>query len=371
MRAPLLIAWLCSGGLIPAGDWQGFDQFMDVLTQEGLSLAHGPEADLVFVLGEAPNDPPPEAFAAAVRAGATLVVATESEFANPLLARFDLAVAPSFFYARGLMRLRCFNTQPDCPLITEFAHDRTPELFSQVLALATNRAKVVHGAGETLAWFPTLPGRGAVFMRRVALGRGQVLALGDQSLFINLMLPERDNERFARNLARLAGRGRTAAVYVHGLPWREAMLEDAFPRDPPGAPPPEGMLPALTLHVSDVNRLIGDLQRTFPLDTLNRYIPPVVLTLAALAAAWFLMRLALNTFVAPTRPFRHAAADAGDHVMAARRLAALAPPERARRLRARVRAARSLRGYLRFLDTLRAALRAPPDRSTHNHGDDS
>jgi len=151
--------------------------------------------------------------------------------------------------------------------------------------------------------------------------RGRVIAIGDQSLFINLMLPERDNERFLRNL--LAG-ARTAAVYLHGR--RCASALESMP--PSLTPAPFPSFPDLAPTIADFNRLLADAQAAAPVDSLNRSAFPVLCAAAGMLAVWLLLRRILGVWQPPRAPFG-AAPPAAPAAFAARRLACAAP----RRLR--------------------------------------
>ena len=311
----LLTLCLSAGSI--AAPWDGFEGFFAVLEDENVRADAPGAADLIFVLGKAPAFPTPRAFREAVREGAVLCIATEDPDARALLAEFDLSLAPEIHLA--LNPFACFKGQPDCPLITAFAGEAP--LLAGVAALVANRAREVRGAGKPLAFFDRRGGASRAFAREVRAHRGRVIAIGDQSLFINLMLPERDNERFLRNL--LAG-ARTAAVYLHGR--RCASALESMP--PSLTPAPFPSFPDLAPTIADFNRLLADAQAAAPVDSLNRSAFPVLCAAAGMLAVWLLLRRVLGVWQPPRAPFG-AAPPAAPAAFAARRLACAAP----RRLR--------------------------------------
>jgi hypothetical protein len=286
----LLCVWLAAAPEPLA--WDGFDRFFATLADEGIAQTSLPEAERIFVLGEAPADPAPATLREAVRDGATLLVATERPRARPLLAAFGLTLAPEVFLA--VNPLAWFDGQPDCPLITSFPG--RDDLFRGVRALATNRARAVLGAGTALALFPGTGDERPAFARTLGEGRGRVIAVGDQSICINLMLGQRDNERFLRNVI---GDAHSAVVYVRGRLCRNAR-DAAAPPSPLDGPIP---IPDLAPNVQDLNALLADLQDAAPMQTLNAQAFPVLCCLLGMLVVWTFLRCILGVWLPPRRPF--------------------------------------------------------------------
>lgn len=351
-----IVLSLCLAAAPIAAPWDGFERFFAVLEDECiLTDAGGP--DLIIVLGEAPAAPAPAVLREAVRVGATLCIATEDPGARALLAEFGLSLGREVFLSLNLFA--CFKGQPDCPIITAFAGGSP--LLAGVGALVPNRAREVRGAGEPLAFFGSGGGRAPAFMREVREGRGRVIAIGDQSLFINLMLNERGNERLLRNLIAIA-RGDTAAVYIYGRHCASAAE---------AAPPleiPEGLLslPDLASSVADFNRLLADAQAAAPIDRINSSAFPVLCAAAGMLAVWLLLRCILGVWLPPRAPFGAAGPAAQPPAaFAARRLACAAPARLRPRLLRRAAACNRAAAFARFIEELDLTGGKPPHGPAH------
>jgi hypothetical protein len=272
--------------------WDGFDRFFALLEREGVALRDVPRTDCIFVLGQAPAGPLSAEICAAVRNGATLCLATESARARPLLDQFSLRLGRDVFLT--LNPFACFKGQPDCPVISDFS--ARVALFDDVEALVANRAREISGAGTPLAFFPTPGAVRPAFMREVREGRGRVIAIGDQSIFINLMLPERNNEQFLRNVL---GNARSAIVYIHGQ--RCARARDAtvpLPRLDGRIP-----IPDLAPNVQDLNALLADVQDAAPVQSLNAQAFPILCCLLGVIVVWTFLRCILAVWLPPRKPF--------------------------------------------------------------------
>ncbi len=354
-------AILCLAAAPAPAAWDGFDLFFTVLELEGVTLRENPRTDCIVVIGEAPAARVCAEIQQAVRDGATLCIASESASARPLLSRFSLQLAGDVFLTFNPFAV--FKGQFDCPVISDLA--ARVALFDDVKALATNRARALSGAGTPLAFFPATGEQRPAFMREVREGRGRVIAIGDQSIFINLMLPERDNERFLRNLV---GTTRTGIVYIRGQ--RCAHAHEAAGDMPPL--PGRIPIPDLAPNVEDVNALLADLQGTAPVETLNAQAFPVLCGILALVVVWTFLRCILSVWLPPRKPFGAPAVRADTSAaLAAQRLALAAPPEHRNRLARLAAECGAARGLARFVKELSAAGRgsaaSSPEKITHAH----
>ena len=136
---------LCLFSRTAAADWDDFRSLLGMLREKGVSLVDAGEADLIIVLGPAPRRVSPKELRQTVGRGATLVIATETERAHPLLAEFSLTLESDFVFCgpfSGFMR------QEDCPLVTDFDRELLPGLFEGVSAIATN---------QSITWRAALP----------------------------------------------------------------------------------------------------------------------------------------------------------------------------------------------------------------------
>jgi len=330
--------------------WDGWDLFFRTLGRSGAVITDHRNADLIIVLGSWPADRQPAFLRAHVANGGALVVASESLSANRVLSLFNMRLSQDIVLVWE--KRNCFLGQPDCPVVTDLRRREAPELFSGIKALVTNRARAVSGNGRCAAWFPSPFPLAALFVKlrpfiQVArFGRGIVVAIGDQSLFINLMMPEGDNQKLLGNLFSWT-RARKTAVLKDGAPLR--------PGQAPGMHAPRSLpLPDISPTLSDFNQLIADMQRSLPVRSLEARLLPVFLLLGGLLLVFFVLRELLNTYI-PGRIFGGLRSAVPDRRSVALRLCALAPPEARARLAEQALRVRGERRFRKFLDALAAA----------------
>ncbi len=363
----VLVAVLVLAGSLRA-EWNEFNHFFRILAEENVNLVVDSQFDMIFVLGSSPVGVlglRSMSFRNYVRTkGVTLVVASESRDVASILRAFSLGIGEETILT--LNADATFQGQPDCPLIRDFARGEAPGLFTGVNALAANRAREIRGAGTALATYPAGSVRYSfqrlvqglfspeplAFARIVRLGRGTLIALGDQSIFIDLMLAEEDNERFLRNLIRTA-RARSALVLLNGEAVWEAPISQAAQLPFPNTTIP---LPDLAPEVEDFNLLIADLQRSFPMRRFSRTVLPALLLISSVILFLLLLRELLNSYVPKDPPPAGKKAPSCGWTVPARRLVALAPVEARRRLYRQANRCRNEKGFHRFLSDLGTAL---------------
>lgn len=170
-----------------------------------------------------------------VQEGGRVLLAIEDPAAEPLLAAFGLSLAPA---------------PPDPvdtghPALHRFAVPGGG-LFSGVATLIANHPVALAGPAHldaAVSW-PD----GTAFGFHLKLGEGELVALADASLFINLMLDGGGNARFASNVGAWLGRD-GAAVFVLGP---EGQVEGRYGASDEG----EGALDGLNAALGELGRVL-------------------------------------------------------------------------------------------------------------------
>lgn len=347
-----------------APDWQGLDDFFGMLRARGMSLSSSLESPLIMVLGTPPRSPGTGAFLNAVQKGALLVVATESAASRDFLARLGFSLGSAVTLKPPMT---CFRNQADCPIIRDLNRSDGARLFQDTPNLVLNRAKTmaVLEDGLTLARFPTLMGQGAPFACSRRLGQGDIMALGDQSIFINLMLPEGGNRAFVQNLLSLRPRTRSLCLYVNGMLIQspdQAIIPQNKPVDMPDL---LDILPDISPSVQDLNRLMADIQKDLPAKALGKTLKPVFILLIIIVLLVAFIRTILGLYFPAGNPFTKLFVKKGsDLSFTASHLTGLAPARERPRLLRLARKARKPRTFSRFLSALEKAIEA----ETHDTG---
>jgi hypothetical protein len=180
------------------------DAHLDVRPTRVLDLSRLSLRSAIFFLG--PRRPPPDEMLRFVRLGGRIAIADDSSVSRKLLARFGLEYVPSPPAAMALGGL------PHLAI----AYPRGRHLLTfGVDMLVTNHAAGLRSS-ERLPLYSFGSIEGLVVVQRD--GDGELVALGDPSLFTNQMLAFGDNEHFAVALVRYLVRGtRARPLYiVHG-----------------------------------------------------------------------------------------------------------------------------------------------------------
>ncbi|MEZ4469012.1 MAG: hypothetical protein R3F60_20125 [bacterium] len=192
--------------------WDDLSRWLDGHRQAGGEIRAGPRIDLGTVppgSGLALLAPGPVADAAGVRRfvqeGGRVLIAIDDEGAEGLLREFETgAVEPP---AAGGEHL---DGRPALVVL------RPPQalVFEGVSALVTNRPLGLAPIGvlDPAVRFHD----GTPFAWHLRLGEGEVLLVGDASLFINLMLDAGQNGRFAANVLAWLSRGGQQPITVAG-----------------------------------------------------------------------------------------------------------------------------------------------------------
>lgn len=181
----------------PTNDaWNGYGSFVRVARESGRTIVATPldldrvrPEDAIILIG--PAEPPPIAeLARFVDSGGRLAIVDDFGASTELLSRFGIAreSAPTTGVAHvrgqdGLLVARPLYRHP---------------LTEGVSAVITNRPAVVrHAVLEPLIGFPDQ--RAGIVLTGV-VGRGRLVVISDPSVFIDLMIPLRGNQKLAENL---------------------------------------------------------------------------------------------------------------------------------------------------------------------------
>jgi hypothetical protein len=219
----LLVATTSTAGFSPYNAaWDGTDEFKQIATSNSeLTLVmnvtqytnHDPSATVAFVF--APEEQYSTTEAATVQQfvsnGGILVVADNyGPHGNALLSAVG---ASARFDGRILRDDRNNFRSPSTPVVTDSSsHPLVEDVGSLTLnygtAIDANEAQPLINSSEysylAISENETLSGSNALQQYPVAavepVGEGQVIAIGDPSLFINAMIDESDNRQFATNL---------------------------------------------------------------------------------------------------------------------------------------------------------------------------
>ncbi len=327
--------------------WDGYDLFFAALKDRGIKLSRSPYEPLVFVIGTAPKRPPASVFKKAVKEGATLVLATEAPQAQALFNTFGMQLEEDVVFS---LPTECFRGQLDCPRITNLQHHSNSALLKNVNALAVNRAKALTGKGAPLAWFPAFFTRPKVFMKKAAYGKGSIIAIGDQSIFINLMLPEEDNRRFLLNLLDQTGGG-TATVFINGTIYLSDRLTSEQPDTMPQIP---NFFPDIQPTVAELNALLSDIQNEINFQQAGRTLLPFLLVAAALILLLVTTHTILHYYFPRARFRGKKKRTAETSALTVRYLTNLLPPEERRQLLRSAKKSHRKRGFSRFINELEA-----------------
>lgn len=195
---PAGTGWADLGDFVAAARLTGIDLRAPT---EGHDFAQVPGGSGLALIGDAAVADP-EAVRRFVQEGGRVIVAVESSAADPLLRALETAVreAP----ARGEL----LGGHPALMVL------RPPDarVFAGVDSLVANRPIALQAIStlEPAVRFDD----GAPFAFHLRIGSGELLLLGDASLFINLMLEAGDNRTFAANVLTWLSRAGEAPVTV-------------------------------------------------------------------------------------------------------------------------------------------------------------
>ena len=194
----------------PSNDaWNGYGSFIRIARAGGRTVVSAPldldrvrPEDAIVLVGPA-QAPPIAELARFVDAGGRLAILDDFGASTELLSRFGIAreSAPT----AGVPHVR----GQDGLLVARPLY-RHP-LTDGVSAVITNRPAVVrHAALEPLIGF--VDQRAGIVLTGV-VGRGRLVVVSDPSVFIDLMIPLRGNQKLAENLFSVL-RSPTGAVYI-------------------------------------------------------------------------------------------------------------------------------------------------------------
>lgn len=281
-----LALWVGSAAaqVVESAEWDGLSRWVAAMRAGAITVEAPAAVDLGAVApgsGLALLDPAAgevDGLRLFVQEGGRVLLAVEDPVAEPLLAAFglSLAAAPAAAGDTGHPALRAFAVPGG-------------GLFTGVGTLLANHPAALAGPAHldpAVSW-PD----GTAFGYHLKLGEGELVAVGDASLFINLMLDGGGNARFASNLGAWLGRD-GAAVYVVGP---EGRVEGRYGAGGEGAPMTEGL-----------NAALGELGRLLDPDDLVLH-----LLLATLLAATLVYVVAVFPGGGPVAPGASAAPMAG------------------------------------------------------------
>jgi hypothetical protein len=220
----------------PGMEWSGIDGFLLLLVREGFLLqeswdAAAPDRTLVIVFGEAPFSDDRRLYDF-VRAGGRTFVASDRSSIDRAIRLFGVTLRKGRVLTYGSED--AFYGYKDCPLVRPRMYK---DPFKGVIELAFNRPAAfdVTGDAVTLAKFPPLSDKSEPpCIVSGKLDKGSYLFVSDHSPFINLMLLEKSNLAFARNVLRWMER-REVLFYYNGRVLGLGDLPENLPVIPPGS----------------------------------------------------------------------------------------------------------------------------------------
>lgn len=210
--ALLLAAVLAWGSTAAAQErptsWSGIDGWVMLLQQRGVPFRGEEElarlgdhtGTLLILFGRPPADAgfPERVRRHVVLQRAPLLIASDLPEMNPVLEVFGAQLRAGSY--RALDPAARHHEYADCPLVTP-EHGFDP-LFRRVTRLALNRpAWFTNLRWPVAAWLPEgVDRQGEDLPCMLVAAEHKAVLISDHSLFINLMLPEESNLRFANNL---------------------------------------------------------------------------------------------------------------------------------------------------------------------------
>jgi hypothetical protein len=213
---------------IQVEQWQrGYHAFVKLGETMGLTAANhndlrrwlaAPPREKVLVSLGAFGDLPVDVEEYLEQGGALLIATDRGDDGAPRLFGLDLTKGP----AETSNPDAAFHGYPDCPVVTRLDHEHP--LTDGVLSVVANRPGWIYvGSRErwrVVAMLPRIRGLalGLPFIvARETPTDGRIVVIADQSVFANQMLLYEDNARFAINVLRWLGDGRTSMLVLDDL----------------------------------------------------------------------------------------------------------------------------------------------------------
>lgn len=227
--------------------WSGIEGWVALLHQSRVLLHNerelqsirNPEKTWVILFGEAPSRPGHIAkIDRLIQGGAPVLIASDRPSMAPWFKRYGVTLVPGPITVRD--KELAFQGALDCPVALVRFHS----IFQDVRRIAFNRpAGFQSSPPHTIAHLPLDPtgwSYGCIWERRDLRPGPPVILISDHSVFINLMMMEEGNVRFATNLIKHFNS--MDAVFFH-----DGVLVDAdlYAPDWPDAPDAAGALAML------------------------------------------------------------------------------------------------------------------------------